>query len=114
MPTALNNGLLTQDTRAAAAQYLELGVVPIPLPLRSKAPQVEAWQNLRTTPGDLDRLFPPGQALNIGVLLGGRPWASSTSTVTSPRPLPPGGCCSPRPAGSPGGKGVRNRTGGIV
>jgi DNA polymerase-1 len=70
MITALNNGLLMHDTRGAAAQYLELGVVPIPLPPQSKVPQIAGWQNLRPTPEDLDRLFPAGQALNIGVLLG--------------------------------------------
>src|SRR5262245_28645056 len=61
---------LPQDVRTAAECYLRLGLVPIPVPWRNKAPHVKDWQHLRPTLADLDGLFPPGVALNVGLLLG--------------------------------------------
>jgi hypothetical protein len=52
--------------------YLGLGRIPIPVPRvgRCKSPTLDGWPDLRPTPGDLDRLFPAGQPLNVGLLLG--------------------------------------------
>jgi hypothetical protein len=60
------------DVRAAAAFYLGLGYLPVPVPRagRHKAPVLDGWPDLRPTPEDLDRLFPPGQRLNLGLLTG--------------------------------------------
>lgn len=68
MIIATSNG----DARAAAANYLGMGFIPVPIPRvgRCKAPILEGWQDLRPSPDDLEDLFPPGQALNVGLLLG--------------------------------------------
>jgi hypothetical protein len=58
------------DARGAAAVYLGLGAAPIPVHFRRKKPALSAWQRLRPTPADLDRLFPAGKKLNVGLLLG--------------------------------------------
>jgi DNA polymerase I-like protein with 3'-5' exonuclease and polymerase domains len=60
------------EIRAAAAFYLAQGRLPVPIPRvgNCKAPFLDDWQNLRPTPADLDRLFPAGQDLNVGLLLG--------------------------------------------
>jgi DNA polymerase I-like protein with 3'-5' exonuclease and polymerase domains len=44
--------------------------MPVPVPFRSKRPILPDWQDLRPTLADLDRLFPAGTPLNVGVLLG--------------------------------------------
>jgi hypothetical protein len=50
--------------------YLEQGLQPIPLPPRSKRPDLEDWQHLRLTPDVLDQHFPPERACNVGILNG--------------------------------------------
>jgi DNA polymerase I-like protein with 3'-5' exonuclease and polymerase domains len=52
--------------------YLGLGRIPIPIPRagRCKKPALKGWQDLRPAPEDLDRLFPAGEPLNVGLLLG--------------------------------------------
>jgi hypothetical protein len=54
----------------AAADYLSLGLVPIPLPPRSKRPTIPDWQNLRLTTDSLGTYFPQGRELNIAILNG--------------------------------------------
>jgi DNA polymerase I-like protein with 3'-5' exonuclease and polymerase domains len=72
-----NNGTLPADARGAAAYYLRLGRLPVPVQDRGKKPWDHAsgqprdeWQSLRPSAADLDRLFPQGRASNIGLLLG--------------------------------------------
>jgi hypothetical protein len=69
--TAESNGTtFPQDVREAAACYLNLGRLPVPVPHRGKECFEPDWPNLRPTARDLDRLFPPGRPLNLGLLLG--------------------------------------------
>jgi hypothetical protein len=65
-------GALPADARSAAAYYIERGFLPVPVPRtgRSKAPVLDGWPDLRPTHADLDRLFPAGESLNLGLLLG--------------------------------------------
>jgi DNA polymerase I-like protein with 3'-5' exonuclease and polymerase domains len=65
-------GAVPDSVRAAAEHYLGQGYLPVPVPRqgRCKAPVLEGWPGLRPTAADLDRLFPPGPALNLGLLLG--------------------------------------------
>lgn len=67
---AEHNGKPPRDPRAAAGYYLERGLLPIPVPTRSKAPTIDDWPNLRPSATDLDGLFPAGPPTNIGLLLG--------------------------------------------
>jgi DNA polymerase I-like protein with 3'-5' exonuclease and polymerase domains len=64
------NRTFPQDARTAAELYLGKGLSPIPVPPRSKKAVHPNWQHLRPAPEDLDHLFPPGEAHNIGLLLG--------------------------------------------
>jgi hypothetical protein len=70
--TSARDGRLPAEPRAVAAHYLDLGYIPIPIPRtgRCKAPTLDRWQDLRPSPQDLNSLFPTGQALNVGLLLG--------------------------------------------
>lgn len=52
-----------------AGKYLEMGMLPIPVPKQSKAPIVKGWPDLRLASSDLATHFSNGN--NIGVLLGG-------------------------------------------
>jgi DNA polymerase-1 len=69
---ANSDGMMPTDAQSAAAYYLERGFPPIPVPRsgRCKAPILDGWQNLRPTQKTLGQLFPTGQALNVGLLLG--------------------------------------------
>jgi hypothetical protein len=51
---------------------LQRGHVPLPIPRVGdwKGPILSGWQKLRPTAEDLDFLFPQGEPLNIGLLLG--------------------------------------------
>jgi DNA polymerase I-like protein with 3'-5' exonuclease and polymerase domains len=69
MSTTAPNGC-PHNPRAAASYYRTRGYIPIPLPARSKKPSLDDWPNLRPTEEDLDRLFPVGAELNLGLLLG--------------------------------------------
>ena len=66
------NDKLPADVRSAAGYYLARGVLPIPVPRvgRCKAPVLEGWSALRPKAEDLDALFPEGEELNVGLLLG--------------------------------------------
>ena len=67
------NGHHRQKTpREAAIYYHERGRLPIPVHFQTKTPVGDGWQHQRPTPEDLDRLFPDGKRLNVGLLLGGR------------------------------------------
>jgi hypothetical protein len=72
MTTASSNGALPTDVRSAAGYYLRCGFVPIPVPRLGdwKGPNLPGWQKLRPTPEELDILFPNGESLNVGLLLG--------------------------------------------
>ena len=58
------------DVRLAAEIYIQHGLEPIPIPLRSKNPGYPGWESLRVTEETLDLHFPAGQPRNIGVLNG--------------------------------------------
>ena len=83
---------------------MKRGMSPIPLPLKSKAPDYEDWQNLCLTPNDLDAQFPTGQERNIGVL-NGRPSNNlldvdldcAEAVAVAPVLLPATGCLFGRP-----------------
>jgi DNA polymerase-1 len=66
------NGQLPADPRAAAGYYLDRGLLPISVPRTGnhKNPALDGWSELRPRAADLDALFPPGRALNLGLLLG--------------------------------------------
>jgi DNA polymerase I-like protein with 3'-5' exonuclease and polymerase domains len=68
-PTSNGNGQ-PRTAREVAGLCLSKGILPIPVPFRSKGPVLAAWQDLRPTVADLDALFPTGQLSNLGVLLG--------------------------------------------
>ena len=54
---------------AAAIQYHQKGLMPLPVPFRSKAPVLPKWQRFHVEEADLHRYF-NGQPQNIGLLLG--------------------------------------------
>jgi DNA polymerase I-like protein with 3'-5' exonuclease and polymerase domains len=66
------HGAVPSGVRAAAAYYLRLGYLPVPVPRRGggKAPVLDGWQQLRPTVAALDDLFPDDASLNLGLLLG--------------------------------------------
>ena len=68
--TATRNGALPAEVPGAAAYYLQLGMIPVPVAFRGKEPVHRAWQESRPTPADLDCLFPNGARLNLGLMLG--------------------------------------------
>jgi hypothetical protein len=77
MTSTTANGRLPQDAPGAAAYYLRLGVLPVPVHYRGKKPwdhtanrARDNWVELRPTPEDIDGLFPQEQASNVGLLLG--------------------------------------------
>lgn len=53
---------------AQALAYIEMGLRPIPVPLRSKAPVIDEWQKLDIKREEVEKYFP--REMNIGVLLG--------------------------------------------
>src|SRR5262245_22129481 len=55
--------------RERAADYVQRGWRPIPVPLKQKGPTLAGWQRLELDATRLDEHF-NGRALNIGVLLG--------------------------------------------
>jgi hypothetical protein len=69
--TTARDGTFPVDPQAAAGLYLRLGLAPIPVPHRSKDPGYPGWQNTRATEAELARMFPQGEARNLGVLNGG-------------------------------------------
>src|SRR5829696_8754643 len=52
-----------------AADYIRRGMACVPLPERTKKPNLKGWQNLRLTEADVDHYFGVAPK-NIGVLLG--------------------------------------------
>lgn len=56
------------NTTAQALAYLELGWMPIPIPLCEKRPVLDGWPKLRVAREDVPRYFPAES--NIGVILG--------------------------------------------
>ena len=55
------------DTIQAAKQYFELGLIPIPIPPKEKAPTLRGWNSLGAT--NAQRAF-ENHAGNVGLLLG--------------------------------------------
>jgi hypothetical protein len=49
--------------------YLRTGLLPIPVPYRTKRPILEGWSHLRVTEDTLDQYFPTEKA-SVGILLG--------------------------------------------
>src|SRR5262249_54697879 len=66
------NGAFPTDVRTAAEFYRRQDRLPLPIPRSGdcKGVKIEGWQNLRPGLEDLDQLFPAGQVLNIGLILG--------------------------------------------
>jgi hypothetical protein len=60
---------MTMTALDSAARYLDLGLLPIPIPTREKAPKLDGWPALRLTKADLPRFF-NGAPSNIGLILG--------------------------------------------
>jgi hypothetical protein len=60
---------IVMNPREAAANWLDRGFHPVPVPFREKGPVLKRWQELRVTKDELDRYF-HDSAQNIGVLLG--------------------------------------------
>jgi DNA polymerase I-like protein with 3'-5' exonuclease and polymerase domains len=58
------------DAQQAAPFYLSRGFKPLPIPFGKKGAVLERWEAMRPTADDLPGLFPEGQRLNIGLLLG--------------------------------------------
>lgn len=59
---------MTGTTVGRAREYVRRGWCVVPIPRRSKAPVIPAWQNLRLTEAELPERFSNG--CNVGVLLG--------------------------------------------
>ena len=53
----------------AARTYMQVGMCPIPVAHREKAPTINGWPSLRIEDGDLPRYFGADQQ-NIGIILG--------------------------------------------
>jgi hypothetical protein len=70
MASTTCNGKPPTNLLAAAAAYLQLGWLPIPVGFRTKIPPLDDWETLRPTTDRLTQLFPPGQEQNVGLLLG--------------------------------------------
>lgn len=63
-------GLVRGTAAEAAAAYTSARLRVVPIPHRQKKPVLAGWQKLRLSAEDLPGHFPPGMAMNIGVLLG--------------------------------------------
>jgi DNA polymerase-1 len=59
----------THSARAAAAAYLERGMLPVPVPARKKGPVCKNWTSLRLTPAELPAWFPDDRSSNVGLHL---------------------------------------------
>src|SRR5262249_43510615 len=68
--TATNGVPYMERVRRNARLYRERGYIPIAVPYKSKNPARDGWQNERTALEDIDRLFPDGRQLNLGILNG--------------------------------------------
>jgi hypothetical protein len=53
---------------AQALAYIEMGLRPVPIPLRSKRPVIDEWQKLDIKREEVERYFP--REMNVGVILG--------------------------------------------
>src|ERR1017187_3975863 len=56
--------------RSVATSYIRSGYLPIPIPLKTKAPTLKDWPNIRVTGENVDSFFGSAES-NIGILLGG-------------------------------------------
>jgi hypothetical protein len=56
-------------TIEAARYYVDLGLLPIPVPFGEKAPKLEGWPAMRLDTTDLPHYF-NNQHTNVGIILG--------------------------------------------
>jgi len=61
--------MINQSPLETALGYLRRGWVPLPVPFRSKSPNLKDWQRFRVTEAELPNHF-NGKEQNIGVILG--------------------------------------------
>lgn len=61
---------MSQNTRKAAAAYLEKGFAVVPIPRGRKGPVIKDWPTLTVDEQNLDSLFHDDS--NIGLILGDR------------------------------------------
>lgn len=59
----------TDSARRAAAAYLALGQIPVPVPRGAKGCVLDGWPDLRVTAADLGRYFPDDRSSNLGLVL---------------------------------------------
>jgi len=98
-----HSGHAFAHTWEAAPYYLAKGFLPIPIPFRKKGAVLEHWEDLRPTTEELPRLFPEGEHLNVGLLLGAPSGGlvdvdlDSVEAVRAAAHLPPRGWIHGRP-----------------
>jgi hypothetical protein len=52
---------------AAAEQYIDRGLLPVPIPLREKAPKIYGWPTLRLTCADLPKHFNGEPSIRVDI-----------------------------------------------
>ena len=61
---------MTKTIKEAAYEYLDKGMVVIPIKQRDKAPAITSWQKRTLEDVCIEQDFPEGAGRNMGVLLG--------------------------------------------
>ena len=61
---------MTKTIKEAAYEYLDKGMVVIPIKQHDKAPAIAAWQKRTLEDVCIEEDFPEGAGRNMGVLLG--------------------------------------------
>ena len=61
---------MTKTIKEAAYEYLDKGMVVIPIKQHDKAPAITAWQKRTLEDVCIEQDFPEGAGRNMGVLLG--------------------------------------------
>jgi DNA polymerase-1 len=59
----------TDSARKAAAAYLSLGQIPVPVPRGAKGAVLDGWPKLRVTPASVSQYFPDDRTSNVGLVL---------------------------------------------
>ena len=70
MGTKNEHGIDTDYTREAALGYIVKGWSVVPIAPGQKTPGVAGWPDLRIKAEDIDKHFPPGEPMNVGLILG--------------------------------------------
>ena len=60
--------MIITEPAQAAASYLQMGITPVPVTSRGKAPSISGWPDFRPDANKLTEYFPTDS--NIGLLLG--------------------------------------------